>query len=377
MNTGNQEYIRELNRQLVLKTLIQHSPLSRADLAKKCQLTKATISSIVQELLDKKLIKEIGNKETAFGRKPILLRFHQTCGYAISIDIGVDAFTVLVSDLKGEGCQLKEYHREGFRVTIEEISKIIDWTIRGIPPCPYGVVGICLGVYGVVNGNEVLFTPHYYLEDKKNFCSILEEKFQIPFFIENDANLCVLGESSYHYPNKNMIYINVHSGIGSGILIHGQVFKGKSGYAGEIGHTILFPNGRPCSCGNYGCLEQYASERAILRDYAVTKNLSFVTIEKFIRDYNEGDALAIRLVEDFISYMSICINNLILSYNPELVIINSSFTNYIPGVSEKIEQKLKNANRDTVRLAIGEIQDLSELLGGITICANHFIDTYS
>lgn len=377
MNTGNQEFIRELNRAHVLETLIHSSPLSRADLAKKCHLTKATISAIVQELLDAHFICEIGNGETALGRKPILLQFNQTCGYAISIDIGVHAFTVLISDLKGENCTLKEYKRDGFEITVDELSQIISHTITAIPSCPYGVIGICLGVYGVVDGKEVLFTPHYHLENKKNFCRLLEKRFQIPFFIENDANLSVLGESVLHYDKKNMIYLNIHSGIGSGILIDGKVFKGKRGYAGEIGHTILVPNGRPCSCGNRGCLEQYASETAILKDYALTKGLSSVSIEDFVRDYQGGFPNAQKLMDDFILYMSICINNLILTYNPELIVLNSSFTSYIPGICERIRDALENVNRDSVCLVTGDMQDVSELLGGIAICSHHFIDTYS
>lgn len=375
MSTGNQELIRELNKNLVLKTLIQHSPISRADLAKECHLTKATISSIVQDLLDASLISEIGSGNAALGRKPILLEFCQTCGYVISIDIGVSSFTVLVSDLKGENCTLQEYTRKGFDITLDEISHIIEKTILKIPECAYGVVGICLGVYGVVNGKEVLFTPYYNLENKENFCQLLEDRFHIPFFIDNEANLCVLGESIHHYENKNIIYINVHSGIGAGILLNGQVFKGKKGYAGEIGHTILFPGGRPCPCGNNGCLEQYASERAILKDYADGKDLPSVTIEQFIRDYQEGDSLAEKLIEDFIQYMSICINNMIQTYNPELVILNSSFTNYIPGIREEISNRLKSINRDSVSLVVGETQDLSELVGGITICSNSFLKT--
>lgn len=377
MNTGNQELIRELNRAYVLKTLIQSSPLSRADLAKKCHLTKATISAIVQELLDARLIREIGSGETALGRKPILLQFNQTCGYAVSIDIGVHAFTVLISDLKGESCTLKEYKREGFEITIDELSGIISRTLAAVPSCPYGVVGICLGVYGVVDGKEVLFTPHYHLEHKKDFCRLLEEKFHLPFFIENDANLSVLGEAVLHYDQKNMIYLNIHSGIGSGILIGGKVFKGKRGYAGEIGHTILVPNGRPCSCGNRGCLEQYASETAILRDYASSKGLVRVSIEDFVRDYQRQLPQAQKLIEDFILYISICINNLILTYNPELIILNSSFTSYIPGLCERISNALDNVNRDSVRLVTGQMQDVSELLGGVAICSEHFIETYS
>ena len=85
------------------------------------------------------------------------------------------------------------------------------------------------------------------------------EKFNIPVLVENESNFYILGESAFHYGYENMIHINIHDGIGMGILINEELYKGHDGYAGELGHTILFPEGKPCACGNEGCLEQYAS----------------------------------------------------------------------------------------------------------------------
>ena len=112
MSTGNQEYIRDMNRALVLEAIANHPPLSRADLAKMLHLTKATVSTIVQELLDRQLVIELGSAEkTSMGRKPILLTFNNRCGSIIAVDLGVKKITILTGDLKGKSCTVKEYPR--------------------------------------------------------------------------------------------------------------------------------------------------------------------------------------------------------------------------------------------------------------------------
>lgn len=376
MITGSQEYIRDMNRKLVLDTIIHNNPLSRANLSKKLHLTKATISAIVQELIDLELVEEIGSADTTKGRKPILLRFNQSCGNVISMDIALDKTSVMISDLKGENCIVKEYPRQENVITEEYLSSIIQKTLYSIPESTYGVIGICMGIHGVVNHNEVQFTPYYTLEHK-NIAEILTKRFHIPVFVENEANLCVLGESAYHYSQKNLMYINVHSGIGMGIMMDGILFRGKDGFAGEIGHTILFPEGRPCPCGNHGCLEQYASEKAILEEYAREKNYSFVTIEKFIRDYYDGDSLAISLIDHFILYMSIGLNNILNTLNPDIIILNSSFSTNIPGICERIQAQIHNFLGRDFSLITGEYQDISEFLGGVHICVNDFLNSHS
>ena len=204
--------------------------------------------------------------------------------------------------------------------------------------------------------------------------SLLEERFRIPVIVENEANLSVLGESAFHYGCRNMIHINVHDGIGMGILIDGHLYKGKDGYAGEFGHTILFPDGKLCPCGNRGCFELYASEKAILEEYASRTGKDTVTIDEFLSDYNQKAPEAYNMMELFIKYMSIGINNLINTFNTDLIVLNSSFSNYIPDINSRIVEYLaKHQNRDC-RIISSRLQDISGLMGGIRLSCEHFLD---
>lgn len=372
MTISSQEMIRDNNRRLVLEYMINHPPISRADLAKQLTLTKATISNIVQDLLDQHLIREIGSARTSMGRKPILLEFCKKCGSVLAIDVRPGQIRTLVSDLKGEDCKVKEYPFFPQDQLFELISKIISENLQKYQDSPYGIVGISIGIYGVVQKNKVLFTPYYPLP-RENLGELLEEKFHLPILIENEANLSVLGESAFHHRYQNMIYLNVHDGIGMGILVNEQLYKGKDGYAGELGHTILFPDGKPCPCGNRGCLEQYASEKAILEEYSLRTGKEKVSVEEFLRDYQAKVPQALEMMDLFVKYMFIGINNLINTFNTDLIVLNSCFSNYIPDINQRIIQCLARHQNRNCKILPSTLQDISCLMGGVRVCAENFL----
>lgn len=372
MPIANQEMIRENNRCLVLKYLVNHPPVSRAELAKQLKLTKATISNIVQELLEQNLILEIGSAQTALGRKPILLEFQKNCGYALAIDVRPNHIITLSANLKGEDCKVKEYPFQKNEPLLPVLTDIISRQIEEHSKSPYGIIGITVGIYGVVNKNKIVFTPYYPLP-KPDLGQILENKFHLPVMVENESNLSVLGESAFHSGCKNMIHINVHDGIGMGILIDGHLYKGRDGYAGELGHTILFPDGKSCPCGNRGCLEQYASEKAILEEYAKMKNQENTTIDEFLADYHKKIPEALEMMELFVKYMSIGINNIINSFNTDLIVLNSFFSNDVPDINSRIMEYLsRHQNRDC-NIISSKLQDISGLMGGIRVCVESFL----
>ena len=373
MITGSKELIRDINSHLVLETILNKGPISRAAISNKLGLTKATISTIVADLLEKQLIREIGSVDTSLGRKPILLEFCKEHGYIISVDLGVNFITIFTSDLKGNNCGLKQYENSHSRYNIiDGVIELISQTIRSLPATLFGVVGICLGIHGVIHENQITFTPYYNYEHLP-FAEKLENFFHIPVTLENEANLSVIGEKSFCYNVPNMIGISVHSGIGIGIIIDNKLYTGFNGNAGEFGHSIVEANGRECPCGNRGCLEQYASERAILHDYARLKKLPSVDIDAFIAAHAAGDPDATTMTEQFIKYISVGINNLINIFNPDVVVINSSFTMYIPDLITKIEAQLKNRMNKYCTLVPSGLQDISILLGGVCICINRFL----
>lgn len=373
MITGSKELIRDINTRLVLETIINNGSISRAAIAKHLGLTKATISAIVQELIVKRLVVEIGSDDTSHGRKPILLSLNKKAGYVICIDIGAGTVTALLSDLAGEDCVLKRIKTpKNPTGLVNEIISLVE-SMQVPKDCPYGLVGITLGIHGVVSDNRVLFTPYYNLAGT-SLDLRLQEYFNTPVYMENEANLSVIGEKAFKYDYSNMAYVSVHSGIGVGLIINDRLFAGYCGRAGEFGHTIIEPDGRQCPCGNRGCLEQYASERSILAEYAAMKGLSEADSELFLAAYERNDQDAASAMDSFVKYMSIGVNNILNAYNPEIVIINSPFTKNHPEILQQIEAALSSKMNSYVKIVPSVLQDSSILLGGCCIAIKGFLE---
>ena len=373
MVTGSKELIRDINSTLVLETIIRQGPISRASIAKELGLTKATVSAIVQTLLDRGLVWEIGSDDTSYGRKPILLQYCEDAGYAICVDVGVETLSAIRTNLSGRrACLLQHQTPPEPEKLLEEIKHLIGQLMDSEPATRYGLVGIALGIHGAVKDNIVTFAPYYQIADL-DLAERLEKEFDVPVLLENEANLSVLGEESFVYDYPVLANISVHSGIGMGVLIHHELFTGYNGTAGEIGHTIVEVDGRPCPCGNKGCLEQYVSERALLREFARRKQVASVGMDEFFEYYRRKDKVAEEILDSFVRYMSVCVNNVLNSFNPDVVIINSLFVINSPGLIKRIEQSLTSKVNHYVKIVPSGLQDASILLGGICIVVKNFL----
>ena len=373
MTAANQELIRNINNNLVLKTILNYGPISRADLSKKLKLTKATISAIVQDLIDHSLVIEIGNRDTHIGRKPILLSFNQKCAYAISIDLSVEYISVYLSDLKGEKVYSSRYKNTiDSKELLDKLKTIIKHILTLVPKSKYGVVGITIGIHGIVYDNQIIFTPYYDLTEL-NIAKDLEEYFNIPIYLENEANLSVIGEKTYCYDYSNIVNVSIHTGIGLGLIINDKLFRGRNGFAGEFGHSIVVPNGKSCPCGNHGCLDQYVSEPALLKEYSSLKGREIKDIDTLISDYLYGYIDANRIITSFINYMSIGINNILNTFNPDIIVLNSSVTTCLPNIITKIKHSMNNRMSKFIKIVPTTLQNTSILLGGIYVVTKNFL----
>lgn len=374
MQVGSKELIRDINNNIVLETIIEYEPISRAELSKKLGLTKATISSIVKDLLKQELIVEVGIGRADIGRRPILLKFNQKAGYSICIDLGVETISIMLTDLKGRKKAIKI-------IDIPEINKdnvcpilipLIDDMIKKTKPSRYGLVGITIGIHGVVYDNDIIFTPYYNLKGA-NLASQLEEHYGIPVYLLNEANLSVLGEKTFAINAENMANINIHWGIGVGLVINNKLYEGYNGFAGEFGHTIIESDGKPCPCGNKGCIEQYASERALLKKLSTMKNKKGITFNEFMTLYEKKDKYALIIMDDFIKYISIALNNILTAFNPEIIIINSKFTNQFPEILENIKGSLHSNVSHGKDILISTLENSSILYGAAYVNIINFL----
>jgi len=331
-----------MNKNLVLNLVRRDAPLSRAQVSITTGLNKGTVSSLVAELVNEDLIYEIGPGKSSGGRRPVLLMFQNQSGYAIGIDIGVNYLLGTLTDLSGSIIEKIEINTNDTIVdnVLNVLYKLISDLIALSPKASYGVIGIGIGVPGIVNENgKVLFAPNLDWKDI-DLKHKIEDMFNIPVQIENEANAGAYGERMFGKGknSKNMIYLSVGIGIGSGLIINDRIYKGNNGYSGESGHMSIENNGTKCTCGNRGCWELFASEKAVVRraEQVFSEKLS---LKDLVLKASNNDPRAISIFHEVGGYLGQGITNMVNIFNPELVVIGNRITK----AKKWIENPLKHS----------------------------------
>jgi len=260
-----------------------------------------------------------------------MLIFNQLAGYSIGIDIGVNYLLGILTDLKGNICHEKttKLSNLSFDEIEDVLYKTIDFLIDAAPPSPYGIIGIGIGVPGTIWENgEILLAPNLGWTNIK-LKQILQEKYDLPIIIENEANAGAYGEKHFGVGKaySNIVYISIGIGIGTGLIIKEQLYKGKQGFSGELGHMTIEVNGKQCKCGSEGCWELYASEQALL-DNARRLGISVGDDEELSLEYlsslaENGHQETLKLFEEIANYIGVGIKNIINIFNPEQIIIGN------------------------------------------------------
>lgn len=372
MKTGSNELMRGINSGLVLSLIIQERSISRADISKKLGLTRATVSAITEDLKQQGLVAETGFAPSKAGRKAILYHFNQNHAYTVNVDLKPDTITVLCTDLLG---QKKMFYTVPNHFGREEILNQLVQILRttaSYHTFSGHLCGISLAIHGTTFQNEVTFCTYSPYEGLP-FYDTLSRAFQVPVYVENEANLSAIGEHTFYSHGNSIIFVSVHSGIGMGIIIDNKLFTGFNGKSGEFGHSIVEINGRPCPCGNCGCLEQYASEQAILKDFCRIKGLSDCERSAFLEACRQSDPAATAVLNQFETYMTICINNILNTFNPEVIVLNSFLTTEFPESLEHIRAGLQNQMKHYCILLPSMLRDQAPLLGGACLCTKKYL----
>ncbi len=327
--TWNQQLVKKENKSVVFNVIMNHSPISRADIAQKCGLNKGTVSSLVAELLEEQLIYESGPGESSGGRRPVMLLFNQGAGYSVGIDLGVNYILGVLTDLHGNIVITKneKYINVSFEDTLNRVKSVISSLIDAGPPSPYGIVGIGIGAPGIVNKEgDILLAPNLGWKNV-SLTAELENMFNVPVIVENEANAGAYGEKKFGIgqPFDDLIYVSAGIGIGTGIIINGELYKGINGYSGEFGHMTIDRNGMQCRCGNKGCWELYASEQSLLSK-ANEMNLGItndVNLGEILLLAQSGEQAASQLLEEVGKNLGLGIINIIHAFNPQQIIIGN------------------------------------------------------
>ncbi|MCM3162135.1 ROK family protein [Metabacillus litoralis] len=372
--TWNQHLVKKNNKALVLQLIMHREPISRADIAQISGLHKATVSSLVNELLEEELIYESGPGESSGGRRPVILHFNKVAGYAIGIDIGANYVLSVLTDLKGN-IVLEKNHtvtQTPYPTIMNLVKSMIQSLMTEMPQSRYGVVGIGVGVPGIVNKEgTVLLAPNLGWKNT-NLKLDLEELFEVPVIVENEANAGAFCEQKFGAGKdyENMVYISAGIGIGVGIFLNRELYQGKNGFSGEMGHMIIDMNGKPCNCGSKGCWEAYASEHALLEQAGSS-------IEAVLELAKNHDQTAQGLFKEVGKYLGIGINNIINTFNPDQVIIGNRLALAREWIEEPIKTTIENHtlthHQNELQLDFSKLEQYSTVLGVSAFAVESFI----
>ncbi|MBO0961618.1 ROK family transcriptional regulator [Neobacillus sp. MM2021_6] len=377
MVTGDAAYIKKINRSLIIREIVKEGMISRADLSKVTALTRATISAQVADLLDEGLIVETQLEHNHVGRKPIMLSLNGQAGYALGIDLDYGQLSFTLSNLLGQpissttiGIDTTDYYKI-LHLLLEQIQKYRSECIDS----RYGIVGIVIAIHGLVSTDELVhYVPKFNWHDV-HLKNDLENVLGINIYLENNANLSAFAERVFvHHGTNNLLCATLYSGIGLGMMMNSEFFRGHDGYAGEAGHMIIMPGGKPCNCGNKGCWEKYASESSIFDYLSEKRGIKNLTYEQIQQWLDEGDEEVHELLEQFIYYLSIGLNNMINMYNPDVLVLDSELLQMVPNSLEKIRNNLHSSISHYRELLISTIGKKSCGLGACALAIKQFLE---
>jgi glucokinase-like ROK family protein len=383
MKTGDQTLVKKINKSIVLSVIQNKCPLSRAQISELTGLNKATVSTLVSELIETNLVYEIGPGQSSGGRRPVMLFFNKNAGYSIGVDLGVNYILAVLTDLQGNIVQEKKtpLFSQSVNDVLPKLKQLIQSLIDETPESPYGIVGIGIGVPGITDSDgKILFAPNLKWHNV-NIKEDLEREFELPVTVDNEANAGSYGEKRYGAGKdvSNLIYVSAGIGIGTGIILDNELYKGVSGVSGEMGHFTIEANGKKCRCGNRGCWELYASENALLeqaRQLSVFENDPKLDIDQLIEAANQDNSEVINLFYHIGEYLGIGLTNIVNTFNPELVIIGNRLSQIRDWIKNPInlvlEQRLLTYHREPLKVTFSELGIYSCALGSSSFAISSF-----
>lgn len=385
-----------MRKKIIGYYLYNHSS-TLPDLAKELNISVPTATKFVTEMLENGYIISYGKLETSEGRTPTLYGLNPESGYFIGVDIKESVINFALINLIGEivdirlGVECKlEYTPEGHETICYHISDFIN----SINVSKDRIFNIGINIRGRVNSESGYSFSHFNFEERP-LAEILSEKIGINVGIDNDTRAMTYGEMKMGCVNgeKNIIFINLSWGPGSGLIFNGEIYTGKSGFSGEFGHFNVFDNEKICHCGKRGCLETEASGKALyfnlikcvnegkesILSKRIKENKDSLTLYDIVDAINKEDLLCIELIEEIGQKLGRYLAGLINLLNPELVIIGGTLASVggyilLPIKSSVKKYSLNLVNKDT-EIVLSKLQEKAGVIGACLLARSRFFES--
>jgi len=379
--------LRLVNRRILLSILSDRQPISRADIAKISGLNKATISTITSELLkDSCIIEEGSGRTTPIGGKPPTpLRLNSKRFGLFGVDIRSDETILALSDFNNRIVARNSFDTGADAgAFLNKIGKEIR-KLRSKHESFIEFPGIGVSLPGLVDNHSGKFLLSVVLPWRDvPVVQLLEKATSLPVTIDNSARCSALaeiwhGKAQYAHV-RNLLYVSVSTGLACGVVIDGGLYRGGNNSAGQFGHIPIDFNGPECRCGQRGCWDLYASDKATLKRYADIRGNGgkrVSTMRKLVELVEAGDAAATEAVRETARYLGVGITGLINGLDPEVVVIGGEITKawglIEPIIAEETKRNLLAPRSHSIAIRPSAFEVRPSLKGALTLVQNSLL----
>jgi len=382
---GRKGLKRHFQKKRIIRLMYLHKALSIQELMINMNLSSPSVLSLLTELISEDFVEQIGSGDSSGGRKPKLYGLKPDSFFVLGIDIGLYSTRMSIYNCDNESItEISEFNTKlvDTESTLKEIYKKSQELIASSKIKPHKLIGVGIAMPGLIDLD--LGINYSYLKiEGKSLRAELEKEFSRPVFIINDAQAKALAELRFGLAQgkKNVLVLNVSSGLGTGLILNGQVYHGTNGFSGEFSHTPFVENGILCSCGKKGCLETVASGLALKRNAieGLKNGVSSVVLEivdgdidsiqsqHVVKAVKQGDQFSIGLVSKVGYELGKGISVLVQTLNPELIIVGGRVSHAGDFLTLPMQQALNEYTlyniKESVSIAQSQLGDNANLLG--------------
>ena len=379
--------MRGVNRGNVLKCILKECSINQSAIAERVDLSIPSVMKIVDELISEGLVRRAGKANSNIGKRPEMIELVKDAYYTIGVDVGRTMIRTALCDLEGNICY-SDSQLTGETTPAEDLIDRLSVMIKDImekSSVPEEkLLGVGIAMPGLIEEEtgRVILSPDFSWENVPLY-DILKEKLSLPVLIEN-ANLSLARAEDLKGAGKNsnfLLCVNMGHGIGAGLLLNGQPYKGCSGTAGELGHMIVTPNGPICSCGNRGCLEAVASGEAIRQKaLGILKrgvpsmiselaggDLSKIEAKTVFDAAKENDIVAQSIVNETAEYIGMALANSVNLIDPDRIVLCGGLTrngdDFIRCIENYFECSRMRGSGRSVKIRTGLLGEYAVALG--------------
>ncbi|MBL8228589.1 MAG: ROK family transcriptional regulator [Bryobacterales bacterium] len=378
--------LRQANERLVLNAIREDPQLSRVEISRITGLSPSSVTFIVQRLTKAKLIREYRNDSVPqVGRPPTSLRLAPGARLAVGVEIANSKSRVALADWTG---QILEVHDVPWQSDPDEMLRTVHSVIRGLlaskPSARFLGVGVSVpGTWDKSTGTLVSAVNLGWQDVAVE--SLLAKGFDVPVYFDNNANLSAVGERWFRSRGgkilENFVFVTLSGGIGTGILIGGHVLHGAFGRAGEFGHMTMHSAGSRCPCGNRGCWEEYASDRALSRSYRTAASVDRdVPATEIAELAIRGEEAAVKAIREVSQQLALGLANLIIGLNPEAIVVDTwaavAWELVEKEVWATLRERVPAAWLDGVRIRPSTHAENASLLGAVALVLARFFQSF-